>query len=284
MFQRTHIERHRRRNDMDDDMDDWRSLVVSLVCSPADRPRIIDECVRLDDEQAVPTLIAFLESEDAGLVICSMRILGRLGDERAVDPLIAILNLRSRRLREHATDALENIGESAVEPLIIVLERALLAREDAKRTEWPPLRHAAWSNLFIAAAGALGGIGDERAIGPLEDAMKKMVDNTLDDKIWNEKKTLIDGWFEAHPDWADEHIALLAVPQLVAAGDANPNSRKSLYATIRTCFADIADEPFRRGKDWSMLGDKDEEARGAAELALRKIRVPSKFRLSDNSE
>lgn len=79
-----------------------------------------------------------------------------------------------------------------------------------------------------------------------------MVDNSMDDDTWNGKKTLIDGWFNAHEDWADEHIALLAVPQLVAAGDAKPDSRKSLYAAIRTCFGDISDKPFRAGRGSSM--------------------------------
>ena len=73
----------------------------------------------------------------------------------------------------------------------------------------------------------------------------------MDNKTWNEKKTLIEGWFEAHPDW-EENVSLIAVPQLVAAGDAKPDTRKALYAAIRTCFADIADKPFRAGRGSSM--------------------------------
>tara|TARA_R110002051_G_scaffold260800_4_gene320631 strand:+ start:1429 stop:1962 length:534 start_codon:yes stop_codon:yes gene_type:complete len=79
-----------------------------------------------------------------------------------------------------------------------------------------------------------------------------MVDNSMEDETWNDKKTLIEGWMDSHPDWADEHIALLAVPQLIAAGDAKPDSRKSLYAAIRTCFGDISDKPFRAGRGSTM--------------------------------
>ena len=79
-----------------------------------------------------------------------------------------------------------------------------------------------------------------------------MVDNSMENETWNEKKILIEGWFDSHPDWDEEHVALLAVPQLVAAGDAKPDMRKSLYAAIRTCFGDIDDKPFRAGRGSSM--------------------------------
>ena len=81
-----------------------------------------------------------------------------------------------------------------------------------------------------------------------------MTDNSMDNETWNDKKTLIEGWFESHPGW-EENVSLIAVPQLVAAGDAKPDTRKALYAAIRTCFADIADKPFRAGRGSSMPSD-----------------------------
>ena len=81
-----------------------------------------------------------------------------------------------------------------------------------------------------------------------------MIDNSMDNETWNDKKTLIEGWFESHPGW-EENVSLIAVPQLVAAGDAKPDTRKALYAAIRTCFADIADKPFRAGRGSSMPSD-----------------------------
>lgn len=123
------------------------------------RARAIEALVHLDDELAVPPLIAFLRSEDKQLKICSMRILGRLGDERAVEPLIEILNSRNPEVRKIAADALEIIGESAVGPLITTLkDKSRFVRREAVR--------------------ALGGIGDELAIGPLGNAR-----NDEDEKV-----------------------------------------------------------------------------------------------------
>ncbi len=68
---------------------------------------------------------------------------------------------------------------------------------------------------------------------------------------WESKKTLIEAWFESHPDW-QQNIELIAVPQLIAAADKKPESRDALYGAIRTCFADIADKPFRSGRGSTM--------------------------------
>ncbi len=69
---------------------------------------------------------------------------------------------------------------------------------------------------------------------------------------WTSKTTLINGWFANHPDWMTDNIELVAVPQLIEAGDKKPESRDSLYAAIRTCFADITDKPFRTGRGSTM--------------------------------
>ena len=74
---------------------------------------------------------------------------------------------------------------------------------------------------------------------------------TMTDETWNSKATLIQGWFDNHPDW-EQQIELLAVPQLMAAASAKPESRDALYTAIRTCFADIADKPFRSGRGSTM--------------------------------
>ena len=74
---------------------------------------------------------------------------------------------------------------------------------------------------------------------------------TMTEGTWNSRKTLIQGWIDNHPDW-QESIELLAVPQLMAAADAKPEARDALYSAIRTCFADIADKPFRSGRGSTM--------------------------------
>ena len=77
--------------------------------------------------------------------------LGEIGDSRAVEPLIKILNDLNSNVRWAAAEALKKIGESAVEPLIESLK-------DEK--------------IRILAAVALGEIGDFRAVEPLIESLK----------------------------------------------------------------------------------------------------------------
>ena len=78
---------------------------------------------------------------------------------------------------------------------------------------------------------------------------KNMAEMT--EEKWTTTKTLIEGWFSSHPDW-EQHVELIAVPQLMAATDAKPEQREALYGAIRTCFADIQDKPFRSGRGSTM--------------------------------
>lgn len=126
------------------------------------RAQIIESIVNLNDRRAVPPLVAFLNSEDKELRYCSMRILGRLGDERAVEPLIVMMNsAKNKEERKNVQVALANIGEVAVEPVTLAFKDERLKPYGQK------------SRLVtIAFAEVLGEIGDERAVGPLQDAIK----------------------------------------------------------------------------------------------------------------
>ena len=85
--------------------------------------------------------------------------LGKLGDERGVDPLIETLSDDDRDVREAAAKALEQLGDKrAVDPLIKTLS------DD----DW---------RVRKAAAEALGKLGDKRAVDPLIEALS-------DDDIW----------------------------------------------------------------------------------------------------
>jgi HEAT repeat protein len=113
-------------------------------------------------EPAVGLLIKGLKNGDAGVRCGCAEALGRIGDARAVEPLIKRLGDRGQyEVREgwkliyaqtmatSCAKALGNIGDArAVEPLI-----ELLTDRDPSHRE--------------AAMCALGKIGDERAIGPL---------------------------------------------------------------------------------------------------------------------
>ena len=108
----------------------------------------------------IQTLIKQLNSKDSQTCITAARELGRLGDKRAVEPLIACLNntsIRNPFIRSAAAEALGQIGDPrAVEPLIACLNDTSIR------------------NPFIksAAAEALGQIGDQRAVEPLAASLK----------------------------------------------------------------------------------------------------------------
>jgi hypothetical protein len=94
--------------------------------------------------------------KDVDVRVAAARALGQIGDARAVEPLIEILNDRQGSA-SLAAIALGKIGDSrAVEPLIAALKD--------KGANYYPIR----SN----AADALGSIGDSRAVEPLVEALK----------------------------------------------------------------------------------------------------------------
>jgi len=105
----------------------------------------------LSDVSAIESLIAALENESINTRVNAMITLGKIGDARAIEPLIKILKDKILKdedvtLRETAAMALGEIGNvRAVEPLIEVLD-------DAN------------ANVRIAAITALGKIGGTRAI------------------------------------------------------------------------------------------------------------------------
>nr|CBH36822.1 hypothetical protein containing NACHT domain and HEAT-like repeats [uncultured archaeon] len=107
---------------------------------------------RIGSEKAVEPLITALTSDEDSYVRGSAAdALGRIGSEKAVEPLISALSLdKERDVRASAASALGGIGsEKAVEPLITILTTA---KE---------------SDVRVSAASALGGIGSEKAVEPL---------------------------------------------------------------------------------------------------------------------
>ena len=103
-----------------------------------------DALGRLGDGRAVEPLIAVLAGDDKELAFWAAQSLGLIGDPRAVEPLTVALD--DPDLGAKATFALGEIGGPAVEPLMAIVEER---------------RRAA-----ALAASALGRIGDARAVGP----------------------------------------------------------------------------------------------------------------------
>ncbi|MEE8574692.1 MAG: HEAT repeat domain-containing protein [Thermodesulfobacteriota bacterium] len=113
-----------------------------------------------DEDGLAPALIRRLKSEQDNLRVMSMRILARLGEKKAVEPIIAILtnesimgnNKKSDTVRITAAKALGELGDKrALSPLIDILAD----REESVRFRGE-------------VALALVAIGDPAAIQPIE--------------------------------------------------------------------------------------------------------------------
>ncbi len=130
--------------------------------------------------------LAALGHEKGEIRIQAARTLGKLGDERAIEPLIAALKDPYREVREAAVMALGQFGELAFEPLVAALNddvmevrwgahRALVVggfgNERAAELLFTALNDET-SEVRVEVAVTLGRLGDERAITPLIDALK----------------------------------------------------------------------------------------------------------------
>lgn len=102
----------------------------------------------------IQSLISQLASENPQSQITAAKELGRIGDKRATEPLIACLNntnIRNPIVKTAVIEALGQIGDpQAVEPLITCIK----SRD---------------SILYRPAIEALGKIGDKRAVEPLSE-------------------------------------------------------------------------------------------------------------------
>ena len=135
---------------------------------------------------AVEALMEGLKSSDEDVRMCAAVGLGKIRDVRAVKPLIEALRLKTRwrGAEGSAANALVEIGEPAVEPLIAVLKDSdenvrnlaivsLGDIGDARAVE--PLIAVlkdSDANVRNLAIVSLGDIGDARAVEPLIHALK----------------------------------------------------------------------------------------------------------------
>jgi HEAT repeat protein len=103
---------------------------------------------KIGDPRAIPPLIAALKNISKNVRIAAADALGKIGDPRAVDALLDALHDHQPAVQQAAGEALSKIGKPAVETLI----QELL--EPASRIQEPVME-------------ALGKIGDPRGIEPL---------------------------------------------------------------------------------------------------------------------
>jgi HEAT repeat protein len=133
----------------------------------------------------VDDLIQRLNQENVYVRMQAAKRLGDIGDARAVQPLIAVLNDEKAGIR--AADALVQIGKSSVEPLIVTLKsKSPIARRNAAIALGKigdirgvnSLIYALRDNDLIVrrnAAQALGEIRNTRAVEPLINALTDKV-------------------------------------------------------------------------------------------------------------
>lgn len=146
---------------------------------PEWRPSANDTLVRLGTT-VVPELLSILQSDDAGLTLDAIVVLGRIGDKQAVSALIACLNHVSNLLKAHVTEALALIGDSRAVPYLLrALEdphtptranaaAGLVRMADPRSVR--PLSNALQDNdsdVRSYAAVALGQLGDPKAVRDL---------------------------------------------------------------------------------------------------------------------
>ncbi len=108
---------------------------------------------RIGDPRAVEPLIMALKDRDLAVRRKAAEALGKIKDARAVEPLIVAMKDENEYVRQEAAEALGKIGVPAVEALIITLKD-----KD--------------SDIQENAIKALGWIGDARAVDPLIAALK----------------------------------------------------------------------------------------------------------------
>jgi HEAT repeat protein len=107
-----------------------------------------------------PSPLNFVQGDDSMRLRCNAAIvLGKIGDDRAIIPLMSVLNDRAEnyRLRLAAAESLGKVGdEYAVKPLIDILA------DEREKSVY----------LKESVAKALGMLGDIRAIEPLIDMLE----------------------------------------------------------------------------------------------------------------
>jgi beta-lactamase regulating signal transducer with metallopeptidase domain len=165
----------------------WRgasSPSAPEVSSATQRPVVLQQGNQGDFE----TLVQMLQLQDPDMREHAASVLGELGDERAVLPLIqVILNDGNASVREHACEALGALGDvRALDPLITVMRTDGSARvrehcagavgelQDPRSYETllEVMYGGDTEQVRAHAAEALGSSGDPRALGPLLNVLQ----------------------------------------------------------------------------------------------------------------
>ncbi|MEX2752606.1 MAG: HEAT repeat domain-containing protein [Candidatus Freyarchaeota archaeon] len=115
----------------------------------------------IGDERAVEPLIQVLDDFESLVRKRAAEALGKMKHIRAVEPLIQALQDEDVKVRVEAAEALGKIkDERAVDPLLRLVQKGLFVGEEKEA-----------SSLRVKAVWALGEIGDQRVLEPLEELL-----------------------------------------------------------------------------------------------------------------
>jgi HEAT repeat protein len=149
------------------------------------RHKTVESLVKICASSVEPLIVALEDKTNGPRVLCSViSILGRIGDVRAIAPLIAALKNHSQDVRQAAAEALGDLGEPrTAEPIIEALDHehsysCLVTGEALKKIGDPRavellIRALENGDCDVAwrAASALGKIGDPSGVEPLIKAL-----------------------------------------------------------------------------------------------------------------
>jgi HEAT repeat protein len=238
-----------------------------------------DECVEIG-AAAVEPLVAVLPT------VAAIEALGRIGDVRAVEPLVALLSKSDRDAGRAAAEALGKIGDRAAVPsLLLALEgnddqmscAAAEALGKIGDSEAVPglIARLRWGAAAAAAVEALGKIGDGRAVEPLIRALEAergdsehlAVRKAAAEALGRIGDPRAVGPLIATVDRSPYYVGKTAIGALGRIGDRTAvvtleSSLRSPYEELRGAAADALDGAgWRPGKDvagasyWAVKGN-----------------------------
>jgi HEAT repeat protein len=184
-------------------------------------------------QKAYSALLHGLDDKSLGVRLHTIDALGKIGDVRAVEPLVGVLGDGEDDVRERAAEALGRLGDPAIGAVCEVLDRS-----DALR-------------MRLAAAYALSRIGGEGATERLRRAFE---DRALPSKL---RVAIL-----------SHLLDLLGADVLPLAEAALDEEDKRLRRQAARCFCEI-DAPASTSRLLALLEDQDSKVRTWALCALR---------------
>jgi len=120
------------------------------------RAKAAEALGKIGDKRAIEPLIAALRDKDDRVQQAAAEALGKIADERAVEPLIAALKGENSRIRKVAAETLGKIGNKwAIRPLVEALkdEKVEVRKSAAKALEnigWQPTNESEKAAYYVA--------------------------------------------------------------------------------------------------------------------------------------